>query len=86
MVISWEPLIFLACFDLILKERLEQMRTSTNSRPTNYTSPRIQNEFIKLCGLRVLKKILNEGRRPSIMALFVMQPQTFLTQSKMFCY
>ena len=33
----------LACFDPILKEHLEQMRTSTNSRLTHYTSPRIQN-------------------------------------------
>lgn len=51
----------LAHYDPILHEHLEKVREKkAASRLTHYLSPETQNEFIKLCGKKVLNSILAE--------------------------
>lgn len=48
-------------YDALLKEHRDKVRNSTKeTRLTHYLSSDIQNEFIELCGKRVLQSILRE--------------------------
>jgi len=53
----------------------------TGARMTHYLSPESQNEFIEICGERVLKEILKE--REHAIYYSVMQLLTFLIWSRM---
>ena len=51
----------LAQYDPLLKDHLRKVREKKpGTKMTHYLSPESQNEFIKLCGDRVLKEILKE--------------------------
>ena len=51
----------LAQYDRLLKDHLRKVREKKpGTKMTHYLSPESQNEFIKLCGDRVLKEILKE--------------------------
>lgn len=57
--------------DTILNEHLPRVGSMLSSRSTGYTSPRIQNELIEICGTVILYKIIsrvNEAECFSVLA------------------